>query len=52
VLDDLQYDDSESPAIGLVPAGVPWDDVQDHLKIAHHPLVVLPEGGTEPRSTA
>jgi hypothetical protein len=47
VLDDLEYDDSESPAIGLVPAGVPWDDVQDHLKIAHHPLVVLPEGGTE-----
>lgn len=47
MLDDLEYDDSESPAIGLVPAGVPWEDVQDHLKIAHHPLVVLPVGGTE-----
>jgi len=47
VLDDLEYDDSESPAIGLVPADVSWEDIQDHIKIAHHPLVVLPEGGTE-----
>jgi hypothetical protein len=46
VLGDLEYDDSESPAIGLVPAGVPWEDIQDHVKIAHHPLVVLPEGST------
>jgi hypothetical protein len=43
VLDDLDYDDSESPAIGLVPAGVPWADVQDHVKIAHSPLLVWPE---------
>src|SRR5262249_59020777 len=47
VLDDLEYDDSEPPAIALVPAGVPWDDIQGHSKIAHHPLVVLPAGGTE-----
>ncbi len=47
MLDDLEYDDSESPAIGLVPADVSWEDIQDHIKIAHHPLVVLPEGGTE-----
>jgi hypothetical protein len=47
VLDDLEYDDSEPPAIALVPAGVPWEDIQDHIKIAHHPLVVLPAGGTE-----
>ena len=40
MLDDLEYDDSESPAIGLVPAGVPWEDVQDHIKIAHSPLLV------------
>jgi len=40
VLDDLEYDDSESPAIGLVPAGVPWDEVQNHIKIAHSPLLV------------
>ena len=44
MLDDLEYDDSESPVIGLVRAGVPWEDVQDHMKIAHHPLLVLPEG--------
>jgi hypothetical protein len=47
VLDDLEYDDSESPAIGLVPAGVSWEDIQDHIKIAHHPLVALPAGGTQ-----
>jgi hypothetical protein len=47
VLDDLDYDDSEAPAIGLVPAGVPWEDVQDHIKIAHHPLLVLPEGSAQ-----
>jgi hypothetical protein len=40
MLDDLEYDDSESPAIGLVPAGVSWQDVQDHIKIAHNPLLV------------
>jgi hypothetical protein len=41
LLDDLEYDDSESPAIGLAPAGGAWADVQDHVKIAHHPLLVL-----------
>ncbi len=47
MLDDLVYDDSESPAIGLAPAGAAWDDVQDHLKIAHHPLLVLLPGSDE-----
>jgi hypothetical protein len=47
VLYDLEYDDSDSPAIGLVPAGVQWADIQDHIKIAHHPLVALPAGGTQ-----
>lgn len=40
MLDDLEYDDSESPAIGLVPAGVSWEEVQNHIKIAHNPLLV------------
>jgi hypothetical protein len=47
VLDDLEYDDSESPAIGLVPAGVQWEDIQDHIKIAHHPLLAVSEGGAQ-----
>ena len=47
MLDDLEYDDGEPPAIGLVPAGVQWEEIQDHIKIAHHPLVVLPEGSSE-----
>jgi hypothetical protein len=47
VLDDLEYEDSESPAIGLVPAGVPWEEIRDHIKIAHYPLLALPEGGTQ-----
>lgn len=42
MLDDLAYDDSEPPPIGLVTTGVPWDEVQDHIKIAHSPLLVGP----------
>jgi hypothetical protein len=40
VLDDLATDDSDSPAIGLVPVGVSWEEVHDHLKIVHNPLLV------------
>ncbi len=47
MLDDVDYDDSEPPAIGLVGDGVPWAAVQDHIKIAHHPLLVLLEGSAE-----
>ena len=42
MLDDLEFDDSDSPAIGLVPPGVSWDEVHDHIKIAHHSLLVAP----------
>ena len=49
VLDDLEYEDSEAPAIGLACAAVSSDDVQDHIKIAHHPILVLPEGSTRSR---
>jgi hypothetical protein len=45
MLDDLAYDDSGEPAIGLVPPGVSWDEVLDHIKIAHGPLLVRPEAG-------
>ena len=45
MLHELDYDDSESPSIGLVPSGVTWDDVYDHIKIAHHPLLVTLDGG-------
>jgi hypothetical protein len=45
MLDDLAYDDSEPPTIGLVPAGVSWEDVYDHIKIAHSPLLVGPDTG-------
>ena len=47
MLDDLEYDDGESPAIGLVPDGVSWEEVQDHIKISHHPLLLLPAGGDQ-----
>jgi hypothetical protein len=40
VLDGVTSDDSDSPAIGLVPAGASWDDVRDHIKIVHGPLLV------------
>ena len=42
MLDDLAYDDSEEPTIGLVPPGVSWDEVRDHIKIVHGPLLVGP----------
>ena len=47
MLNDLEYDDLESPAIGLVPGVVGWDEVQDHIKIAHSPLLVLLADGAE-----
>ena len=40
MLEDLEFDDSGSPAIGLVPPGVTWEQVHDHIKIAHHSLLV------------
>jgi hypothetical protein len=43
MLDDLVYDDSEPPTIGLVPPGVSPQEVQDHIKIAHSPLLVGPD---------
>jgi hypothetical protein len=45
MLDDLEFDDSDSPAIGLVPPGVSWAQVRDHIKIAHHSLLVPPPAG-------
>ena len=27
MLDEVEYDDGESPAIGLVPPGVPWEEI-------------------------
>jgi hypothetical protein len=47
VLPELDYDDSDAPAIGLVPPGVTWDDVYDHIKIAHHPLLVTLDDGAD-----
>jgi hypothetical protein len=44
MLDDITSDDSESPTIGLVPPGVPWDHVRDHIKIMHAPLLVRLDG--------
>lgn len=47
MLNDLEYDDLESPAIGLVPGVASWADVQDHIKIAHGPLLVQLADGAE-----
>jgi hypothetical protein len=44
VLEDLEFDDSDAPAIGLVPPGVSWDEVRDHIKIARHSLLVPADG--------
>jgi hypothetical protein len=42
MFEDLAYDDSGPPAIGLAPEGASWDEVHDHIKIAHSPLLVGP----------
>lgn len=42
MLDDLEFDDADSPAIGLVPPGTSWEEVRDHIKIAHHSLLIPP----------
>jgi hypothetical protein len=41
MLENLGIDDSDTPAIGLVPSGVSWEEVRDHIKIAHHHLLML-----------
>ena len=45
MLEDLEFDDDGSPAIGLVPPGVTWQQVHDHIKIAHHHLLIPPADG-------
>ena len=40
MLEGLEFDDAGSPAIGLVPPGVTWEQVYDHIKIAHHHLLI------------
>ena len=47
MLEDLEFDDAGSPAIGLVPPGVSWQQVNDHIKIAHHHLLIPPADGGE-----
>ncbi len=47
MFEDLEFDDSDSPAIGLVPPGVSWEQVRDHIKIAHHHLLVPSAGGAD-----
>ena len=44
MLDDLTYDDSEPPSVGLVPPGATWAQVHDHIKIAHDYLLVDSDG--------
>lgn len=46
MLEDLAYDDSDEPGIGLVPGDVAWDAVQDHIKIVHSPLLVGPDASS------
>ena len=47
MLEELEFDDSDSPAIGLVPPGVSWAEVRDHMKIAHHCVLMPPADGGE-----
>jgi hypothetical protein len=44
VLEDLSYDDSEPPSVGIVTPGTTWAQVHDHIKIAHDFLLVRSDG--------
>ncbi len=37
MLEDLEFDDGDAPPIGLIPPGVSWQQVRDHVKIAASP---------------
>ncbi len=43
MFDELAYDDSDEPGIALVPADVSWAEIEDHIKIAHGPLLAGPD---------
>ena len=43
MIEGIRYDDGDQPAVGLVPPGASWDEVRDHIKIAHGPLLVGPD---------
>ncbi len=43
----LDVDDSEAPAIALAPAGASWDEIADHVKIVHNPVLAGPGGDGE-----
>ena len=45
MLDGLTHDDSEPPSIALVPPGTSWEQVRDHIKIAHDFLLIRSESG-------
>ena len=44
MLENLDIDDSDSPAISLVSPGTSWEEVRDHIKIAHGHMLVLDDG--------
>ena len=41
---EVDVDDTELPAITVIPQSATWDEVYDHIKISHAPLLVIPEG--------
>jgi hypothetical protein len=45
MLDGLTYDDNEPPSIALVPPGTSWDEVRDHIKIAHDFMLIRSQDG-------
>jgi hypothetical protein len=47
VFQELDVDDTGLPSIALVPPGASRDEVYDHIKINHHPLLFLPEGSED-----
>ena len=45
MLEDLEFDDAGRYQTDRGRAGVSWQQVRDHIKIAHHHLLIPPADG-------
>lgn len=52
MFENMDTDDSDSPAIGLIPSGATWQEVRDHMKIAHHAVLMPPSASAHETSAS
>ena len=47
MFEEVDVDDTDLPAITVIQQSATWDEVYDHIKISHAPLLVMPDGGED-----